>query len=114
MLLTPKQIELLSIVTKKNDDGSLTDLDEILERLSYKPTKDAVHFTIRSLIKHELIEKVGMEKRRDRKRVLIGATPLCEHYANAYRGFGAAVILEPSVSEDDLGSLGSETSNANI
>lgn len=104
MLLTPKQLEIVRIVAAGNPDGSNTDLDEILERASYKPTKQAIQFTIRSLVHHELIEKVGSEKRRGRARVVIKATPLGEHYANAGMVSVAASILEP-VSEtwDELG-----------
>ena len=83
MHLTPNQTEVLLVVVAGNEDGTVTDLDEIIERVSYKPTKAAIQFTIRSLIGHNLIEKVGAEKRRGRKRVLIGATELGRHFAAA-------------------------------
>lgn len=83
MHLTPNQTEVLKVVAAGNDDGSQTDLDEIIERVSYRPSKAAIQFTIRSLIGHGLIEKVGSEKRRDRKRVLIGITDLGRHFAAA-------------------------------
>lgn len=106
MLLTPKQLEIIRIVAAGNSDGSNTDLDEILERASYKPTKQAIQFTIRSLVHHELIEKVGSEKRRGRSRVVIRATPLGKHYANAGVVSVAESVLEP-VGEtwDDLGAI---------
>lgn len=101
MQLTSKQIEVLRVIAKGNSDGSCADLDEILTRVSYKPTKQAIQFTIRSLIEHELIEKHASEKRRGRMRVLIGPTVLGQHFANAHAGVSsvAAAIIE---SEDDL------------
>lgn len=86
MHLTQKQLELLSIISKANPDGSPTDLNEIIERLSYKPTKEAVQFSIRALIAHELIEKVGSDNRRGRRRVLISCTSMGKHFATATDG----------------------------
>lgn len=101
MHLTTKQIEVLRIIAKGNPDGSHADLDEILARASYKPTKQAIQFTIRSLVEHELIEKHASEKRRGRLRVLIGATELGKHFANAGVSSVAASIIESE--EIDLG-----------
>lgn len=94
MNLTGKQQEVLCIAAKRNPDGSPTDLDEIIERASYKPTKPAIQFTIRALIQHGLMEKAGKEVRRDRMRVLLQATALGQHYANAYRPSLAAALIE--------------------
>jgi DNA-binding MarR family transcriptional regulator len=74
MHLTLKQIELLSVIGKRNPDGGATDLDQILERLSYKPTKQSLQFSIRALIAHALIQKDAPEKRRGRVRTLISLT----------------------------------------
>lgn len=74
MHLTVKQIELLRVIGAKNPDGAPTDLDQVLERLSYETTKASLQFSIRALIKHGLIEKGGTEKRRGRQRVLICIT----------------------------------------
>jgi DNA-binding MarR family transcriptional regulator len=80
VILTPKQIEILGIVVRGNGTvgGHLIpcDLDQIIERLSYTPTKEAIQFSIRNLIGKELIKKAGTEKRRDRRRVLISPTEL--------------------------------------
>jgi DNA-binding MarR family transcriptional regulator len=81
MHLTSKQRELLTTIAKANPDGSPTDLNEILERLSYAPTKESVQFSIRALIAHNIIEKLGSENRRGRRRVLIGATELGKQLA---------------------------------
>lgn len=74
MHLTTKQIELLAVIGKRNPDGAATDLDQILERLTYKPTKQSLQFSIRALITHGLIQKDAPEKRRGRTRTLISLT----------------------------------------
>ena len=95
MHLTEKQLEVIRVIAEANTDGTPADLDEILERVSYKPTKQAIQFSIRALIEHGLIEKVGSENRRGRRRTLIAATLLGQHYANANKKFNSAVLLEP-------------------
>lgn len=80
MYLTTKQLELMRVIAAGNEDGTPADLDQIIERVSYKPTKQSIQFSIRALIGHGLIEKVGTDKRRGRQRVLIAATPLGQHY----------------------------------
>jgi DNA-binding MarR family transcriptional regulator len=75
MHLTTKQLELLAVIGARNPDGGATDLDQILERLTYKPTKQSLQFSIRALIAHGLIQKDAPEKRRGRTRTLISLTP---------------------------------------
>lgn len=74
MHLTTKQLELLAVIGARNPDGGATDLDQILERLSYHPTKQSLQFSIRALISHGLIQKDAPEKRRGRTRTLISLT----------------------------------------
>ena len=74
MHLTTKQLELLAVIGARNPDGGATDLDQILERLSYHPTKQSLQFSIRALIAHGLIQKDAPEKRRGRTRTLISLT----------------------------------------
>lgn len=74
MHLTLKQIELLNTIGRRNPDGSAVDLDQLIERLSYKPTKQSIQFSIRALIAHGLIQKDAPEKRRGRTRTLISLT----------------------------------------
>lgn len=102
MHLTTKQIELLRVIAAGNDDGSPADLDQILERVSYKPTKQSIQFSIRALIGHGLIEKLGTDKRRGRQRVLIGATPLGQHYVGPLsitRSFVTSVEADEALEE---------------
>lgn len=82
MQLSDKQIKVLAIVAGKNEDGSLVDLDQIIERQDYKTNKSAIQFIIRNLVQEKkLIEKKGSENRRGRRRVLFDVTPLGEKYA---------------------------------
>lgn len=74
MHLTQKQLELLRVIGTRNPDGTAVDLDQILERLSYAPTKQSLQFSIRALIAHDLIQKDAPEKRRGRTRTLISLT----------------------------------------
>lgn len=67
-LLTEKQYEILRIIIK-GVEGDYVDLDQLLESLSYKTTKESMQFSIRALIKRRLIEKLPMECRRKRARV---------------------------------------------
>lgn len=88
MHLTAKQCELLRVIGAGSDgagDPVHCDLDQILERVRYCTTKESLQFSIRALIKHALIDKRGVEKRRGRQRVLIGITALGRQY-DQHRG----------------------------
>lgn len=80
MNLTAKQLELLRVIDNGNGKGDPTDLDEILAGVRYETTKQSLQFSIRALIKHALIEKLGVEKRRGRVRQIIACTPLGHDY----------------------------------
>lgn len=74
--LSEKQAEILKHIVRMNADGSFIDLDQLLERLSYKPSKDALQFSIRHLVGRNLIEKKPVEYRRGAKRRLFAPTAL--------------------------------------
>jgi hypothetical protein len=95
MLLTVKQTEVIGLLSKGNPDGSPMDMNQLCERLSYKPSKEALVFTIRFLIKRELVEKLGTALRCGKNRRLVGVTVLGQHYANAGLPPTRAVIVEP-------------------
>jgi DNA-binding MarR family transcriptional regulator len=99
MHLTVKQIELLHVIAAANPDGTACDLDQIIERINYETTKASIQFSIRALIKHGLIEKVGSEKRRGRRHVLIGITSEGAGYVSVGKKAPAYVT---SVEEDAL------------
>ena len=74
MKLTEKQELVLQVICKGNDDGSFCDLDQIIEKVPYDTTKASIQFIIRNLVTKKLIYKRPTEKRRGRKRVVIGPT----------------------------------------
>lgn len=101
MQLTDKQIEQMKVIVTGNPDGSVVDLDQILERLSYGPSKQSFQFSLRALINKGLVLKGIRESRRGRERQTIIPTAL---------GSGMfpkptllSVLTEPDDLEKDLG-----------
>jgi len=65
--LTPYQFEMLQHV---RDAGSDIDFDQLLEKLSWAPSKEAAQFTVRALVGKKLLEKSStLQLRRGRRRV---------------------------------------------
>lgn len=78
--LTDKQYKILTVLCDGNgqdEQGNFipADIDELLERLSYKTSKPSMQFSIRPLVRAKYIEK-GYEKRRGAQRVLLIPTKL--------------------------------------
>jgi hypothetical protein len=75
--LTKNQAELLKLVWKGNPEGEGgVDLDQLLDRVSWKPTKQAFHFSIRALSKRGFLKKEeALVLRRGRLRVVFNLTP---------------------------------------
>ena len=68
--VTRYQAEILSkLKGLESSTGKLVDLDQLLEQLSWSPSKESVQFTIRALIQKGYIEKMPVETRRGRNRV---------------------------------------------
>lgn len=76
MYLTQKQIQIMATIVKANPDGSYLDLDQLVENLPYRTTKESMHFSLRALIKKGLLEKKPQEVRRGRVRNIIAPTLL--------------------------------------
>lgn len=95
MHLTTKQLELLKVIGDANEDGSPTDLDQLLERLTYKPSKQSIQFSIRALVNHGLIKKGDSEKRRGRVRAIIELTEM----GRSVTGKKKTSYLEPESEE---------------
>lgn len=73
--VTPYQFELLTKLSgMETASGRFTDLDQLLEQLSWTPSKESVQFTIRAIVKKGFIEKMPVETRRGRNRVLYSMT----------------------------------------
>jgi hypothetical protein len=65
---------LLGIQKIAKESKQNVDLDELIESLNPSPTKEAMQFVIRALIKKGFIEKKEPELRRKRKRVCFNLT----------------------------------------
>ncbi|EPC3059641.1 hypothetical protein ABXU43_004671 [Escherichia coli] len=63
MTLTDKQKDIIKTINLGHERGHLLDLDELLEVLPYKTTKQSMLFSIRALVKKGLVEK-GMCRQR--------------------------------------------------
>ena len=75
-LLTIRMMMILELVMKRNSDGSLKDLDQLIEEVDYEVTKQAIQHTIRFLIRKNMMVKAGLVKRRGKSRVVYRATEL--------------------------------------
>jgi len=72
--LTDKQYKIMVVICDGNgrdDEGGVipVDMEELLDRLAYKTTKDSMQFSIRALVKNRLITK-DYENRRGARRVV--------------------------------------------
>ena len=97
--LSSKQIEIMLLIRAGNgrDEGQHfhpIDLDQLIERLTYKPTKDSIHFSVRALIGRGLIAKGERLHRRGRARCTLIPT----EYGWTYGTFsGPIAVVENSV-----------------
>lgn len=101
MYLTSKQLELLRHIGDGNPDNVAIDLDQLLDRTSYKPSKQSIQFSLRALIAHGLIKKGPTEKRRNRMRAIIELTDM----GRTVTGKKKAGYLESLESEEVLEEL---------
>ncbi|EFD9355748.1 hypothetical protein CLJ54_003140 [Escherichia coli] len=78
MTLTDKQKDIIKTLNLGYERGHLLDLDELLEVLPYKTTKQSIQFSIRALIKKGLVEKGHTRQRSDNRyhRRILGLTTL--------------------------------------
>lgn len=93
--LTKRQFELLQHVKEGGKDG-LLDFDQLLDLLSWAPSKESAQFTIRALIGKGLLLKAGdLQLRRGRKRVCYELT---EEGRKALDPRGSLPVGKPEVS----------------
>jgi hypothetical protein len=80
MRLTDNQLKVLTALRDRNTDGSDLDLDQLLDVLAidydWVTSKAALQWSLRGLIKLELIERLGLTKRRGRARRVLHLTEL--------------------------------------
>ena len=82
MRLTDNQLKILKVLSLKNSDGSDVDLDQLLDVLAVEydwvTTKAALQWSLRQLIKLELVDRMDKEIRRKRARRILRLSPLGE------------------------------------
>lgn len=80
MRLTDNQLKILKVLQDKNPDGSAVDLDQLLDKLAVEydwvTTKAALQWSLRKLIKMDLVERMATEVRRQRSRRILMLTEL--------------------------------------
>ena len=76
LYLTTKQYKIMRALMKLAPDGDFLDLDQLLEAVDYQTSKQSMQFSLRALIKHDLIENKAPEIRRGRRRRVIALTDL--------------------------------------
>lgn len=83
MVITSKQVLLLKAINVQ--EGCLpNDLDQILEKLEYKTTKQSLQFSIRSLVKKGLIVKCEQATREGKNRRPLALTQLGKEKLRLY------------------------------
>lgn len=74
--VTHYQREILMLVRAvRAKTGQTADFDQVLDGLSWGPTKESAQFIIRALITKGFMQKLPLESRRGRKRVCYQLTP---------------------------------------
>ena len=78
MNLTSKQKDVIKTLNLGYERGHLLDLDELLEILPYRTTKQSIQFSLRALIKKGLVEKHDCRPRGEtlHQRSTLGLTIL--------------------------------------
>lgn len=78
--LTPRHMEIARIVGRMNDteddNERLVDLDQLLERMAKRITKESMQFSIRLMVNNGIIVKGERVKRRGRMRVVYQLTEI--------------------------------------
>jgi hypothetical protein len=72
--VTPKQIEILRALVKRNPDGSLLDIYQLIERVAPNTVRGSMICSLKHLKGHGLITEAGKVKRRNRMMTVYLAT----------------------------------------
>lgn len=94
MRLTPKQVEILQRIERGNLDGSLIDLTQLRQSLSYTATKQAVLCSINHLSKRDLVGRMGRESRNGSLCTTLAITSNGKAILNTYAPSLKSVLIE--------------------
>ncbi|MEQ4626812.1 MULTISPECIES: hypothetical protein [Providencia] len=87
MTFTEKQKMIIRVIWIGHERGNPVDMDELLEMLPYKTTKQSMQFSIRALINKGIVVKSGLRTRKDDfyHRISYELTDLGTAVAKMYR-----------------------------
>lgn len=108
--VTPYQLEILQHVADAPPADPL-DFDQLLEKLSWRPSKESAQFPIRSLVTKRLLEKGELQLRRGRKRVVYVLTPAGRQVLDPRADSGTGESPDPGGSAKLVGKLSAEDAN---
>lgn len=77
--LVQKQFDALKVIANEKNGCAPMSLDDVIASLSYETTKASFQFTLRSLIKRGLVEKLPRQNIGGKSRRLLQVTPLGLH-----------------------------------
>ena len=66
-VMTPKQIEILKSLVRRNPDGSLLDVHQLMELITPHGARGSMICSLRHLATHKLIAEGPLETRRKRR-----------------------------------------------
>lgn len=99
MRLSSKQVEIMQKIQGKNPDGTLLDITQLRNSLSYTATKQAILCSVNYLVQRGLVERVARENRGGRLYTTIALTALGSAHLASYVPNLKSVLLEPEGSE---------------
>lgn len=112
--VTAYQLEIIQHVAAA-DDAEPLDFDQLLEKLSWHPSKESAQFPIRSLVTKGLLRKDGeLRLRRGRRRVVYQLTEEGKRVLDPRVGSGKGDSFVPGSSRSGkkvVGKLSTETAN---
>lgn len=80
MKMTNRQLQVMTLLCRGNPDGSVLDIDQLLESLvvhyGWVTSKASMHCTLRPMLEEGYVIRDGKEIRRSRSRSLLKPTDL--------------------------------------
>jgi hypothetical protein len=95
--LTTKQMLILAVVKAGNSDGTPIDLDQIVARLPYETSKESLQFSIRALVKREMLDRSKKVVRNGRSHRVIELTELGAAHVSKTEAESPAFIETPDL-----------------
>lgn len=108
--VTPYQLEILQHVAAAPAEEPI-DFDQLLDKLSWRPSKESAQFPIRSLVAKGFVKKGSLSLRRGRQRVTYLLTEKGKKLLDPRLGSGKGDSSTPGASSNVSGKLSAESAN---